>query len=610
MATPGNSRRVADLEILAGSYFGQLTDAELKLLRSAIQGEIAICGPNPLAKDVSNDPITGKLWGAERQIRAALIRWLCLDRQANEFMDPRGIQVHGARILEDLNLFYANVPFPLTLAGCFLDGELNLRYAQLIGINLQGTCVRTIAADGVQIRSNIFLRYGFRCKGQVRLSAARIGGNLECDGATFVNPARPDDSESGLALIADGAIITGGVFLRNGFSALGEVRLIGSQIGSLDCSNGTFKNPPQQRVQGAGAALSADGMLAHGSVLLRNGFVSEGEVKLLGAQIGGNLDFSGAALSNPLLPGTSLGGDALTADRIVVKAGIFLGNGFRADGEVRLLGAQIDGDLDCQGGTFKAPIREGNRALSAHSVAVNGNVFLRNGFCSNGDVGFSGARIEGNLECTGGAFHGDLNLETASVRGALYWKSIADAERAGLNLMSCSIGTLDDDVPSWPAPGRLLLDGLAYERFSPGSPRDAGSRLDWLARQVFFAPQPYRHLAKTLRSDGNNSGAQRVLFQMEHQRRKLGDRNWAARCWSIFLRVTIGYGYYPTPAAFCWLLGLIVSGLILFSGGYAIGSVAPADKDAYQPFKQASQLPPHYERFDAFTYSLENSFPP
>src|SRR5260370_835767 len=148
MVPPSANERVVDLQNLARSHFLHLTDAELKLLSSAIQGEIAACGPNLPTHDVANDPISAMSWGTE---------------------------------------------------------------------------------------------------GQVRLSAARIGGNLECDGATLVNPARPDDSESGLALIADGAIITGGVFLRNGFSAAGEVRLIGSQIGSLDCSNGTFKNPPQQR---------------------------------------------------------------------------------------------------------------------------------------------------------------------------------------------------------------------------------------------------------------------------------------------------------------------------------------------------------------------------
>jgi hypothetical protein len=351
-------------------------------------------------------------------------------------------------------------------------------------------------------------------------------------------------------------------------------------------------------------------MLVRGSVLLRSGFYAEGEVKLLGAQIEGNLDFSNAALSNPLLPGTSIGGDALTADRLVVKAGVFLGSGFHADGEVRLLGAQINGDLDCQGGKFKAPSRVENRALSAHAAVLNGNVFRRHGFSAEGEVGFSGARIEGNLECTGGVFHGDLNLETAIVKGALFWKSIADAGLVKLDLMSCSIGTLDDDAPSWPAPGRLLLDGFTYEGFSAGAPRDVDSRLDWLDRQAFFAPQPYRRLAKILRSEGNNSGAQRVLFEMEHRRRKLQDSNWVARRRSSLLRVTIGYGYYPTRAALRCLLGLIVFGLILFSGGYAIGSVAPTDKDAYLSFKQASQLPPYYERFDPFIYSLENSFPP
>ena len=238
---------------------------------------------------------------------------------------------------------------------------------------------------------------------------------------------------------------------------------------------------------------------------------------------------------------------------------------------------------------------------------MNGSVFLRNGFHAEGEVRLLGAQIGGALDCTGAAFSAQLTTEAAVIKGGLFWRSIVNPERATLNLTNASVGALVDDVESWPAPGKLILDGFVYERIL-GGPRDVQSRLEWLACQKDFTLQPYRQLAKVLRDEGNDTGARLVLFEMEHRRRKQEDRGWFARVWTRILRSTIGYGYYPAKAL-SWLAGLTVLGLILFWGGYAAGSIAPTDKDAYGSFKQNSHLPPHYESFHASIYSLENALP-
>lgn len=65
---------------------------------------------------------------------------------------------------------------------------------------------------------------------------------------------------------AQWANIKGPVLLRNGFSAEGEVRLFGAKIGgNLECDNGSFKNAN-------GMALTAERANVGGSVLLRNVF--------------------------------------------------------------------------------------------------------------------------------------------------------------------------------------------------------------------------------------------------------------------------------------------------------------------------------------------------
>jgi hypothetical protein len=591
---------VNDLESLVSSRYNDLTEAEVNLSRAANKGEMAVCGSNLPIDDRTNNPNS---WGTSRRIRADLVRWLCVDRHARELVDPRGIRVLAAKISGVLDLSNVIVPFPLTLAYCSLDGELNLRGADIGEINLEGTWVRTIAADRVTVRSSVLLRGGFHSR-FVRLPAARIAGNVECDGSTFENHPRPGDPESGLAIVADGAIVNGSIFLREGFRALGEVRLIGAQIGGyFDCTNATFKNAPF-------VALNAESMVVRAGVFLRGtDFCSQGEVKLAGSRIDGDLDCAAATFSNPQHPDVPSAGVALSLERITARGSVFLHNGFSADGEVRLLGAQISRNLECDGGRFRGASSTGrdgaSHSLSAHTVTVEGNVYLRQGFHATGEVAFSGAQIVGNLECTCGVFHGDLNLQAASIKGVFFWRNVVDAERTLLDLMSTSIGVLADDSKSWPESGKLLLDGLAYERISP---RDANSRLEWLNRQDPFAPQPYRHLAKVLRNEGDEAGTRQVLIEMERRRRKKEDRTIYARAGSWILLRTIKYGYAPLIAV-GWLVGLILVGVILFSVGYYAGDMVPTEKDAYSQFEDSRRLPPQYERFHATIYSAENSFP-
>ncbi len=248
------------------------------------------------------------------------------------------------------------------------------------------------------------------------------------------------------------------------------------------------------------------------------------------------------------------------------------------------------------------------RALSAHSAQIGGNVFLRSGFYCRGETSFTGARISGNLECNRGEFQGELNLETSSIRGALFFKDVAKPDGMRLNLANATVDSVVDEQASWPSRGNLLLDGFTYDHFAGGAPRDLKARLDWLARQQYFMIQPYRQLAATLRGEGAPVSAQKILFAMEDGRRKLEDRNWFSRAASCVYRNTLGYGYSPTwPAVRC-LLAITVLGAIIFARGYASGSMVPSDRDAYIQFTANRKLPPAYEAFQPMMYSVETSF--
>jgi hypothetical protein len=405
-ANPGD-----ELIEMAQAHFGELTGAEKNLLQSAPKGEWAQCGPNFSNKDPKNDPAHAETWGVDRTIRAGLLRWLCVDSTAKMGVDPRGVQVHGALVLDTLDLSFVVVPFPFGLWRCRLIDVANLTSAEIPALGLVGCRIGMLLADRLVTKGDVFLRHGFHAQGWVRLIGAKIGGKLDCVGGTFQNPAQNDTEGAGKALSADGIQVDGDIFLFGEFAAEGEVRLPGAQVGgALSCVGGTFHNPAQEGVNSTGTALNANGVTVKGSLLLAEGFRAEGEVRLQGAQIGGDLSCAGGTFHNPTQEGVNGTGTALNADGVTVKGSLVLAGGFRADGEVRLLGgAQIRGQLVCVGGTFLNPaqkdVEETGKALSADGIGVDGGIFLSRGFYAEGEVRLLGAKVGTNLECVGGTFH-------------------------------------------------------------------------------------------------------------------------------------------------------------------------------------------------------------
>ena len=249
--------------------------------------------------------------------------------------------------------------------------------------------------------------------------------HMEC-AALYLN-----GSHLAQGLHADGLTTKGDVNLRDGFSAESEVRLLGANIGrNLDCKGGKFNNSD-------GDALSADGLTTAGNVNLRDGFSAEGEVRLLDAHIGRNLDCKGGKFNNP-------DGKALYADGLTAKGGVSLSGGFSAEGEVRLLSANVGGSFDCTDGKFH---NSGRKALSADGLMTTGSVNLRDGFSAEGEVRLLSACIGGNLSCVGGKFRNAggnaLIADRLTTTGGVYLRDDFSAEGM-VRLLGANIsGNLD-----------------------------------------------------------------------------------------------------------------------------------------------------------------------
>lgn len=204
--------------------------------------------------------------------------------------------------------------------------------------------------------------------------------------------------------------------------------------------------------------LLGDGLRCRG-ILLRSGFYAAGEVRLLGASVDGNLECTGSRFENS-------GGIALSCDGTIVAGDVFLRDGFQAVGEVRLIGAVINGDLDCAGGNFDGG---GGRALHCDRIEIAGGAYLRHNFCANGEVRLLGSKIGINLDCGGGRFINEkdkaLSCDRALVGGNVYLNEDFEAQ-GEVRLIGAQIG--GDLVCSYgkfvnPHGLALMCDGLRVQ---------------------------------------------------------------------------------------------------------------------------------------------------
>jgi hypothetical protein len=174
----GSGRAVDDLEALARARFPDLSQAELKLLRAAPRGEVAWCGPSDKDDDPANDPAKADEWGPEREIRAELIRWLCVDRDAASAVDPIGVRLRAAKLTGGLDLSFASAPFPLRLTRCCLTHDANLISTELPALSLAGSRVLSIVPLGPgspRLAACYPLRRRSDRRGAQRVAARRSG---------------------------------------------------------------------------------------------------------------------------------------------------------------------------------------------------------------------------------------------------------------------------------------------------------------------------------------------------------------------------------------------------------------------------------------------------
>jgi hypothetical protein len=680
---------------------GELTSVERSLVERVCLGEWL-----DLAADEAVDEAAMRTWGESRTCRASVIRDILRGRLAVD-PDSHGLRLRGARITGRLDLENLITDVRLDLADCLLGEGVLARGARLASISLAGCQIEHATEpplDAAGLTCSVFILARARIIGHaedsaVNLRGARISGSLDCDGAVLHNDFGP-------ALHVGGVQVDQNVSLRGGFTATGAgddgaVNLNGARIGgSLDCSGAKLRNDDGlalradglqvgQDVQSAGltadggvelgghigrllsfegatlskpggSALLSDGLRVDGAMFCRNGFTAQGEVRLPGARIGGRLYFDGAQLSNPgglalaasrltvgqdmfcrkqripgheepfraegtvILTGARIGGNlectgaqlhndsgpALNADRLQVDQAMLLNGGFAAtgggdDGAVRLSGAHIGGSLQCVGAMIR---NDSGPGLRAFRLQVDGDMNLTGGFTATGSadrgaIRLTGARIGGNLDCSGAELCNDsgpaLLAYGIQVGQDIYltrkFTATSGGDREVINLRTTRVGGAFDFRPErlehTDDPHNLLkVDGLTYTGVpgpsssqEPNSGRAPSSGQLW--RELLrngtptYTAQPYQQLAAGYRALGDDRQARRTLIAQRDDQLARTDTSWWERVWGRTTKVTLGYGYQPWRALL-FLAAVVVVSCVLAVVLGAHGALAQTSQTA------------------------------
>ncbi len=226
---------------------------------------------------------------------------------------------------------------------------------------------------------------------------------------------------------ADGLQTKGNVFLHKGFKASGEVRFMGAKLGGdLDCVDGMF--------EGQEISLQCDGLETKGAVFLNEGFKASGEVRFLNAKLGGDLTCRNGQFSS-----------GLDAQNAHVDKNVWLDDSFVANKTVAFRNATIGGNLHCEGGTFADP----NIAFIANRAKIDGNVDFGKAKAA-GTIALTGTEIGGDFTPQGAVLEGApaLQLRNSKIGGTLFWRSLGFAN-GEVDFGGASCTTINMDGQSW-----------------------------------------------------------------------------------------------------------------------------------------------------------------
>lgn len=418
------------------------TALERQLVECAVKGRELVC--SKLSSDLLALPTMPR-----PEISAHLIRELLLG--CHGVLDPRGVRVRGAWIAGELDLAHVTSTANLELVDCLFTGAIIVTSADLPRLNLSGSRVGPLRADGAWIRGDLIV-----------VGTTVVGTSEHC-----------------------------------------ALDLHGAHLGRLRGEGASISNP-------FGNAFRAGGLLVDGDVLIKSArFAAKHEeyaVTFSDAHIGGQLDADNVSCVN--LVGVAFQADhARVASSLSFEAAEFIGHSTR--GTLRLASAHVGTQLNGNG--IRCRNTAAGPALHADSLHVDGSAYLEDAlFTNNGDraaVRMPSGYIDGQLAFRGtrvfnGAAPG-VELQGTSVTGMIFFPATLVCQQPWGRSCPCSrmIGLEDFTFGSLAEPGweqwlHLIRFHTVHYSPSPYQKLAAAERAaghDANARHILIAQQDDLH---------------------------------------------------------------------------------------------------------------------
>jgi hypothetical protein len=535
------------------------------------------------ATGLDKNPAVAEKWSDRREIQAEWIAWLCNNPAVSAKVAPHGVELCGAKIVGDLDIDNAKVPFNLTFFECrFMGKTVNVAGADLLNLSLQGSMIPKLDGQGLSVSKDLNLSDGFQAKGTVWLQRLKVGGALNCTDAHFHRDEPPRDPTWILAhaLDLDSATIGADLSL-NQSETIGVLVLSAAKVeGSLFCDGSTFD----------GRAHDKDhpNRWNDNAIFARNLYV-RGDVSLGITKAYGSVDFEGAKIDGSFACNGCVEGPSasLTSEPPASTTPLPLKQSQEA---TKTLPPTVPKPTPA------------SRALDARFAKIGGSVTLGANFTARDMLDFSYAVIGHSFE-----MKQSKSLDKNSI----------------LYLQNAKVGVLLNPRQGWES-ARLNLRGFTFSSFDSEVTPPQVDQVEWLRkRQVSFSPQPYEQVATVLRNTGLDDEARKIIIAknwdvgkqvLAYDRQSLlkSFDIWKALkiawewCWYRIIGWGIGYGLHPGNALYV-SIAVVLIGWAIFRFGYLTRVLVPTDDDAY--FECGEQLKTTYPKFNAFIYSLETFVP-
>ncbi|ABH00253.1 MULTISPECIES: hypothetical protein [Rhodococcus] len=544
-ASDGSRRRVSGQfirDVLRGVVDPDLIPDPhgLRLVGAEICGELDLCYlvtqiPLSLEDCTSSDSISAE----DANLTSLTLKnchWTTVDGSA---LNANGLQVTHDACFEGFEATSTGAD-AVQLVGASIGGQLNFRGAHLVS----DTCT-ALQADGLSA-AGVFCDEGFTATSTggdaVRLPGATVGGPMTFGGAHL-------ESKMGTALHADGLSVTADMLCNEGFKATSTekdaVSLSGASIGAQLNFEGAHLDSK------AGTALDGDGLRVTAGMFCNEGFkatsTKKDAVRLPGATVGSELNFKGAHVD-------SKAGTALQAHGLRVTAGMFCNEGFKATSTkkdaVSLLGANIGGQLNFKGAHLES---KAGTALQADSLSVAADMFCDEQFTATSTdadaVRLIGANIGGQLICGAGANGkpcvSSLNLRDASVNSLLLPTGFGPGSGLWLNVDGLTYPHVPQDMSAdeWIECLQRHTAEYAMQPWRQLASTYTASGHDQEARKVLIAQQTYHRQWLKTQGTGDKAGIafRRALSWVTGKTTGYGYQTWRAAL-GLFIVVILSMG--------------------------------------------------------------------